>query len=123
MNVAKFGVMLLLLSNAISAVASIVMLISPSVLPDAWLRSGGSDVLIRAWATTWLALSAVLLIVLKTSFRRGARLPWILMWIVPIVWFSHFLLAPGSTYNLVLAIVTCVALAMTYRFAWNVGAQ
>lgn len=109
------GFWTLVASEALSVLASLTMLAAPAVLPEPWLRSGDGEVLIRAWAATWLALSAVLLYVLVTSFRRAAPGARLVMVTVPVVWFAHFLLAPGTAYNLLLALVTALALAATLR--------
>lgn len=110
-RVATLGFWALVASEALSVVVSLAMLASPSVLPQPWLRSGDGDVLIRAWAITWLALSSVLLCVLLTSVRRGERWARLVMVTVPGIWFAHYLLAPGTVHNLALALVTSGAWA------------
>ncbi len=120
---AKTGFLVLVGSEVLSVLVSLAMLMSPSVVPDPWLRSGGSEVLIRAWGVTWLAFSAVLLAVLFTSFRRAERWAWLVMVSVPLLWLTHFLLAPETLHNLILAIITCLALAVTYRFRFTQSAR
>ena len=109
------GFCVLALSELGAAAASVAMVLKPSGLPSTWPRSGNSDVLVRAWGLTWLALSVVLLAVLVTSVaQRWARL---VLVSVPGVWLAHFLLAPGTVHNLLLALVTAAALAATFRSA------
>jgi hypothetical protein len=92
------------------------MAISPAIVPTPWLYSGESDVLIRAWGITWLAFSAVVLTVLFTSFGRFERWRWFVAASIPAVWFAHFILAPETVYNLVPAILTSLALGVTYTW-------
>jgi hypothetical protein len=56
----------------------------------------------------------VLFTILFTAFRRAE--PWarLTMVTVPVVWFAHFVLAPGTVHNLVLGVVTSLALAATH---------
>ena len=114
-RLAAAGFWILVASEAASVVVSLCLLARPSILPDAWQRPDGSEVLVRAWATTWLALSAVLLAVLLTSFRRAGPRERLVMVAVPAVWLSHALLAPGTGDNLALALVTAGALVATLR--------
>jgi hypothetical protein len=110
---AKLGFLTLVLSEVLSVLVSLRMLAFPSALPEPWLRSGGGDVLVRAWAATWLALSAVLLVILFVSFRRAERWARLVMVTVPALWLVHFVLVPSTVYNLLLALITSCALAAT----------
>jgi hypothetical protein len=112
---AKLGFWVLVLSELFSVLASLRMLASPLALPEPWLRSGGSEVLIRAWAVTWLGLSAVLLTVLFTSFRRAERWAQLVMVTVPVVWLAHFILAPEIVCNVILALITSCSVAVNVR--------
>lgn len=110
---AKLGFWTLVLNEGLSVLVSLTLLAYPPALPEPWLRSGGGDVLVRAWAATWLALSAVLLAVLFTSFRRAERWARLVMVSVPVVWLAHFMLVPETVHNLLLALITSCALAAT----------
>lgn len=114
-SMATLGFMLLVVSQAISVVASLTITVAPSYLPVVWLRSGGSDVLVRAWGLTWLILSVVLLVVLFKSFRRAELWARLVMTSVPVVWLAHYLLAPGTVHNLIMAVITSFALAAALR--------
>ena len=113
---AKTGWIVLLVSEAFSLFLSLMLLVSPfTIMEDPEFRLGQGLVLLRLWGGTWLALTAVALAILFTSFRRGERWAWYALWVLPLLWLSHFALAPDLIHNLVLAIVTAAALGMTYR--------
>ena len=117
---AKAGLVVLVVTEVLSLLISVTMLISPfTVLNRPEFRPGEGELLIRGWGITWLALSVVLLVVLLTAFRRGDRWAWLVMTVVPILWLAHFLLAPETIHNLVLAVFTGLALAVTYP--WIAG--
>lgn len=97
---------------AASAIVAVVMIVAPSCLPEQWPRPAGSDVLVRAWGVTWLALAAVLLVVLAAGYRRGERSARLAAVAVPVVWASHAVLAPGTWWNWGLAAVTGAAAAV-----------
>jgi lysylphosphatidylglycerol synthetase-like protein (DUF2156 family) len=103
------GGRVLVASAAAGAVAALVMIAAPSCLPERWPRPAGTDVLVRAWGVTWLALSAVLLAVLASGYRRRERSARLAAVVVPAVWLSHAVLAPGTWWNWGLAAVTGAA--------------
>ena len=112
---AKVGFVVLVVTEVFSLLISLTMLISPfTVLNRPEFRPGEGELLIRGWGITWLALSVVILVVLLTAFRRGYRWAWLVMTVVPLLWLAHFLLAPDTVHNLVLALVTGLALGVTY---------
>ena len=113
---AKVGLAILVVSEVLSLLVSLTMLISPfTVLNQPSFRAGEGELLIRGWGVTWLALSAVLLAVLLTAFRRSERWARLALTSVPLLWLAHFLLAPDTVHNLVIAIITALGLGMTYR--------
>ncbi len=112
---ARVGFVVLVVTEVFSLLISVTMLISPfTVLNRPEFRPGEGALLIRGWGITWLALSVVILVVLLTAFRRGERWAWLVMTVVPILWLAHFLLAPETIHNLILAVVTGLALTVTY---------
>ena len=112
---AKVGFAVLVATEVLSVLISLTMVISPfTVLNRPEFRAGEGELLIRGWGITWLALSAVILVILFTAFGRGNRWAWPVITVVPLLWLAHFLLAPETVHNLVLALLTGVALAATY---------
>jgi hypothetical protein len=113
--VSKTGWGVLVGTEVLSLLISVTMLFSPfTVLSEPRFREGEGALLIRGWGVTWLVLSAVLLVVLFTAFRRGQRWAWLVLWVVPALWLAHFLLNTDTVHNLVLAVVTAAALTLTY---------
>ncbi len=111
----KVGFAVLVVTEVLSSLISLTMIVSPfTVLNRPEFRPGEGELLIRGWGVTWLALSAVLLVVLVTAFRRALRWAWWVMAVVPMLWLGHFVLAPDTVHNLILAVITGVALAVTH---------
>jgi hypothetical protein len=112
---AKAGFVVLVATEVFSLLISLTMVISPfTVLNRPEFRLGEGELLSRGWGITWLALSVVILVLLFTAFRRGSRWAWLVITVVPLLWLAHFMLAPETVHNLVLALVTAVALGVTY---------
>ena len=55
------------------------------------------------------------LIVLFKSFRKGEQWAWWALWLLPLLWLSHFLVNPATVHNLVIAVVTALGLILPYR--------
>ncbi len=111
----KVGFVVLVVTEVFSLLISLTMVMSPfTVLNQPEFRPGEGELLIRGWGITWLALSVVILVVLFTAFRRGHRWAWLVTTVVPLLWLAHFLLAPDTVHNLVLALITGVALGVSY---------
>ena len=121
---AKTGWGVLIVTEVFSLVISVAMLISPfTILNEPQFEAGEGALLIRGWGITWLTLSVAMLVVLFTAFRRGHRWAWLLLWAVPLLWLAHFLLNTETIHNLALAVITGVALAVTYPWFGTLAAR
>jgi len=113
---ARVGWIVLLINELLSLLLSFLLITVPftvMTLPE--FQVGKAHVILRGWGFTWLALSIVVLVILLTSFRRNERWAWYTLWVLPLLWLSHFFLAMDTIHNLVFAIISAVALLMTYR--------
>lgn len=119
---AKVGFWLLVGTEVLSVLVSVVMMFSPfTVLSEPRFRQGAGDLLIRGWGITWLLLSVAMLVVLSTAFRQRQRWAFFVLGAVPLLWLAHFLLNRETVHNLALAVVTGVALAATYPWFFQVA--
>ena len=53
--------------------------------------------------------------VLFRGFRQGERWAWWTMWLLPLLWLSHFVFNLSTVHNLVIAIITAVGLILSFR--------
>jgi len=102
----------------------LLLTISPTtVLFEPEFRAGDVPGTLRAWGITWL-FNVFALVVLFRGFRQVERWAWWTLWLLPLLWLSHFLFNPSTVHNLVIAIITAVGLILAYRtFFYASGEQ
>ena len=112
----KLGWMLLFLSQLVSVLFAIMLTAAPTAVMqlEAFAAPEVQGV-IRAWGVTWVLLSILLFVALFTGFQKGDRWAWNVLWMTPLLWFSHFALAPDTVHNLALGVVSALALVLTAK--------
>ena len=112
----RYGWIILLGSAVLGLLASLLITLSPTtVLFEPAFRAGNVPGVLRAWGVTWLFFNVIALVVLFRGFRRGEGWAWWTLWLLPLLWLSHFLFNPATVHNLVIAIVTAVGMTLSYR--------
>jgi hypothetical protein len=112
----RYGWSILSISAILGLLVSLVLVVSPNtVLVEPAFRVGSVPGALRAWGVTWLFFNIMVLVVLFGGFRRRERWAWWLLWLLPLLWLSHFLFNPTTVHNLVIAIITAVGLILSYR--------
>ena len=112
----KYGWIIILISAILGLLLALLLTISPTtVLFEPEFRAGDVPGVLRAWGITWLFFNVLALIVLFRGFRQGERWAWWTMWLLPLLWLSHFVFNPSTVHNLVIAIITAVGLILSYR--------
>ncbi len=112
----RYGWIILLISASLGLLAAVTLTISPTtVLFEPEFRAGNVPGALRAWGVTWLFFNIFALIVLFGGFRQGDRGAWWTLWMLPLLWLSHFVFNPSTVHNLVIAIITTVGLILSYR--------
>ena len=112
----KITWIILIVSAGLGLVFAILLAITPnSILPDPSFRIGDAPLAIRIWGVTWIAFSLVALVLLLIPYRRGERWAWVSLWLLPLLWLSHFAFAPDTFQNLIIGGVAAVALGFAFR--------
>src|SRR5437879_2007160 len=112
----RIGWVILLVSAGLGLIFATFLAIAPNaILPGHSFRVGDAPLAIRAWGVTWIAFSLSALVLLLIPFRRGERWAWMSLWLLPLLWLSHFALKPNTVHNLVIAVVTAVGLGLSFR--------
>ena len=120
MNVArggyfKIGWVILLVSAGLGLLFATLLTIAPnSILSAHSFRVGDAPLAIRIWGVTWIVFSLIALVLLLIPFRRGERWAWASLWLLPLLWLSHFAFKPDTFHNLAIAVVTAVGLGLTF---------
>ncbi len=63
------------------------------------------------------------LIILFKSFRKGEQWAWWALWLLPLLWLSHFLVNPATVHNLVIAVIMALGLILPYRRFFSTSAE
>ena len=91
----KYGWIIILISAILGLLLALLLTISPTtVLFEPEFRAGDVPGVLRAWGITWLFFNVLALIVLFRGFRQGERWAWWTMWLLPLLWLSHFVFNP-----------------------------
>jgi hypothetical protein len=120
----RYAWIILLISAILGLLVSLVLVISPNtVLIEPAFRVGSVPGALRAWGVTWLFFNVIALVVLFRGFRKGERWAWWTLWLLPLLWLSHFLFNPTTVHNLVIAIITAVGLILSYRAFFSTSGE
>ena len=112
----RYDWIIILLSAVLGLLAALLLTISPTtVLFEPEFRAGDVPGVLRAWGLTWLFFNVFALIVLFRGLRQGERWAWWTLWMLPLLWLSHFLVNLSTVHNLVIAIITAGGLILSYR--------
>lgn len=112
----RYGWVILLASALPGLLFAVAMTFAPNaILSEPEFRAGVAPELIRAWGVTWVGFSVFALVLILNSYRKRERWSWYAAWLLPLLWLSHFILAPDTPHNLVLAVVTALGLILQYR--------
>lgn len=112
----RYGWIILLVSAVLGLLVSLLLTLSPNtVLFQPAFRVGNVPGALRAWGVTWLFFNVIALVVLFRGFRQGEQWAWWTLWLLPLLWGSHFLFNPSTVHNLVIAIITAAGLILPYR--------
>ena len=120
----RYGWIILLVSAILGVLAALLLTISPtSVLFEPEFRAGDVPGALRAWGVTWVFFNILALVVLFRNFRQGERWAWWTLWLLPLLWLSHFLVNPSTVHNLVIAVITAGGLVLAYRTFFPASGQ
>jgi hypothetical protein len=112
----RYGWIILLVSAILGLLVALLLTLSPNtVLFEPEFQAGNVPGALRAWGVTWLFFNVIALVVLFRGFRQGQRWAWWTLWLLPLLWLSHFLVNPTTVHNLVIAVITAVGLLLPYR--------
>ena len=112
----RYAWIIILLSAVLGLLAALLLTISPTtVLFEPEFRAGDVPGALRAWGVTWVFFNVLALLVLFRGLRQGERWAWWTLWMLPLLWLSHFLVNPSTEHNLVIAIITAGGLILSYR--------
>ena len=112
----RYGWIILLVSIILGLFVALLATLSPNtVLAEPAFRAGDVPRALRAWGVTWLFFNVIALVVLFRGFRQGERWAWWTLWLLPLLWLSHFLFGAAPVLDLVIAIITAVGLILPYR--------
>lgn len=114
MNAAgKVGYGVLILSATLGALAGLTLVISPlSIMVQPAFAAGSVPAILRAFGLTWVFFNVFVLIVLLKHFRAREPWAWWVLWLLPVLWLSHFVLNPSTVHNLVIGVVTAAGLLL-----------
>ena len=107
---------ILFVSAGLGLVFAALLAIAPnSILSDPSFRVGDAPLAIRIWGVTWIAFSLIALVILLIPYRRGERWAWVSLWLLPLLWLSHFAFAPDTFQNLAIAVISAIGLGLAFR--------
>jgi hypothetical protein len=111
----RYSWVILLVSAVLGLLVAVVLVLSPtSILFEPAFAAGSVPGAIRAWGATWLFFNISVLVILFMGFRKGERWAWWTLWLLPLLWLTHFF-NPSTVHNLVIAVVTALGLVLSYR--------
>ena len=120
---ARYGSWLLLLSAAVGMLFSVILALAPNaILSDPGFRIGNAPLAIRFWGITWVGFSIFAIVLMLGPYRRGERWAWWALWLLPLLWLSHFV-ASLAPHNLVLAVIGALGLILSYRKFFSSSAE
>ena len=110
----KYGWVILLASALLGILATVVTAIPPEVIrTTAAFQLSYPIMATLSVASMGFYVFAVVMI--QIPYRRGERWAWYTLWMLPIIWLSHFVLVPDRYYFLGLAVITVLGLVLPYR--------
>lgn len=120
----RYAWIILLVSTILGLLFAVPMSLAPSaIFTDPAFQVGAAPVAIRAWGITWVGFSVFTLVILLGPYRRSERWAWYTLWLLPLLWLSHFVLAPDLPHNLILAVISALGLILPYRKFFSSSAQ
>lgn len=110
----RYGWMILCASALLSLLGAVFVAfpLEASVEPE-------TAFVVRSWGVTWAGFDVLALAVILGPYRRGERWAWYALWLLPLLWFSYFVLAPDVLYNLLFALLTALGLILPYRMFFS----
>ena len=110
----RYGWVTLSASVLLGIFAAVITAIPPEyVLSSPFFQSAYPIMGALSIASVGFNIFAVVMVLVP--YRRHERWAWYTLWLLPLMWISHFLLAPDRLYYLVLAIITTIGLILPYR--------
>jgi hypothetical protein len=109
----KYGWMVL----SASAILGIFAALITTLPPISWFWNPvfvSAYSLMGAWGVTWVAFNILALVIIQIPYRKYERWSWYTLWMLPLLWLSHFAFSPDLTY-LMLAALTMIGLVLPYR--------
>lgn len=120
----RYGWTILLVSAILGLLSALVLVFSPlSIMVEPAFAAGIVPGALRAWGITWVFFNILALAILLGNFRKGERWAWWALWLLPLLWLSHFLVNPATVHNLVIAIITALGLVLPYRRFFSASAE
>jgi hypothetical protein len=109
----RYGWMILSASAILGVFAALMTTLPPiSWFWDPIFESAYS--IMGAWGVTWVGFNILALVMTLIPYRRYERWAWYTLWILPLLWLSHFAFSPDLPY-LIVALLTTVGLVLPYR--------
>src|SRR5215208_775190 len=107
-----------------SAVLGIVAALMTTLPPISWFWDPvfvSAYSIMGAWGVTWVGFNILALVITLIPYRRYERWTWYTLWMLPLLWLSHFVFSPDLAY-LMLALLTTDGLVLLCRnvFVQNV---
>src|SRR5215211_8026096 len=109
----KCGLMILSASALLGIVAAVVTTFPPLYVFSSSLYEGVYPIM-GALGTALVGFNILALVMALIPYRRGERWAWYTLWVLPMLWLSHFVFSPDLPY-LMLALLTTVGLVLPYR--------
>lgn len=98
----KYGWIVLSVSAVLGLLAAMVLILPPTfILVEPAFRAGNVPGALWASGATWVFFNVVVLIILWNNFREGERWAWWVLWLLPLLWLSHFIFNPATVHNLI----------------------
>jgi hypothetical protein len=67
-----------------------------------------------SWGLTWVRFTIFALVITLIPYREYERWAWYMLWLLPLLWLSHFVFSPDLV-CLMHALVTTVGLVLPYQ--------
>ena len=120
----RYAWVIVFVSAILGLLAALLLTFAPNaILTEPGFRVGNAPLAIRSWGVTWIGFSVFVLVTLLRNYRKGERWAWYVLWLLPLLWLSHFILAPDTPHNLVLAIISALGLILSYRVFFPASAE
>jgi hypothetical protein len=110
----RYGWVILLASAMLGIFAAVLTAIPPQYILSSPLFEDTYPIM-GALSITSVGFNIFAVVMIMVPYRRYERWSWYTLWMLPLLWLSHFALAPDLRYYLVLAIITALGLLLPYR--------